>query len=520
MGFELFNYIQGNRSSTGERIVATDPARNGWTYCIKVDFIAELPLEIAELILTYLDHKSLSLACRVSSTWCQRATDLDRVWKRACASVWLDVVICNTKLIEYQCTWKSILLEACRRVHHLKSYPIKENIQFISIINDSVKPYMEYRQVYPLSGGYVLVWMKHLLKDHLHLWKLESHVSQRSHNQFSTVWVVPFSELFPVGESIMCTSQVCVNVIRENSQIIVTCKGLFGDEENLCQWNTLSLHDGKHIHQPYTGTVSDQCCFEMATCSSCGAVVYITDPPERLGGLQKVYALYQCGEGDITSISFSIVHSEDVSDITCNSNSVKRLALLPIRNCKQEVCPRHDLLVHGLTSIIIYQIYMMSVSDCTVLPKAMLNVGRNCPPFAEYDSRSVATLCSKQGTLKIHNIYNPSEASSCPLPFITSHLSASFQLQVVTPFYAIVIVSEEFCEELYIVFFPSSINGDVTVQKLLSFKGIRMNPYSNACPRNFLEDYEQIPVQGSSHQSKLLTLMYSCTNHELYLMNI
>jgi len=433
------------------------------------------------------------------------------------------MVICNAKIIKYQCTWKSILLEACRRVHHLKSYPIKENIELIPFINDDVKSCMEYRQVYPLSGGYILLWIKHLLKDHLHLWKFDSYDNQRSHKQFSTIWVVPFSELFPVGELIMCTSQVCVNVIQENSQVVVTCKGLYGEERISCQWNTLSLHNGKHVHRPYTGIISDHGCFEMATCGSCGAVVYITGPPERVTGLQKVYALYQRGEHEMTSKSFSMVRTEDVNDLTGHGNSIKRLALLPIKNGKQEGCHLHNLLVHGLTSITVYQIDITFVSDFEyiVLPKAVLNVGSFCSPFVEYNTGSVATLCYQQGALRIHNIHDSSETSSFSLPFITADQNAiaRYQLQVVTPFYAIVMVYGEFSEELYVAFFPSSNNGKVVVQKLHSFKGILLYPYSIACPQNFLEDFEQIPGQSNS-KSRLLTLMYACAKNVLYSMNI
>ena len=397
---------------------------------------------------------------------------------------------------------------------------MKENMKLIPFIDDSLKSYMEYRQVYPLPRGYILVWIKHLLKDHLHLWKVSSDDNQRNHKQFSTIWIVPFSELFPVGELIMCTSQVCVNVIRESSEVVVTCKGLYGDENISCQWNTLSLHNGKHVHQPYTGTIPDQCCFEMATCSSCGAVVYITGPPERVTGLQKVYALYRCGEHDITSTTFSMVRSEDMNDFTGHSNSVKRLALLSIGNGKQ-VCHQHNLLVQGQTSVTVYQVDLMFVSnfEYIVLPKAVLNVGSYCSPLAEYNTGSVVTLCHQQGILRIHNIYNPSEISSFSLPFITSDQNARYQLHAVTPFYAIVTANEEFCEELYIVFFPSN-KGKVTVQKLLSFKGIQLRPYSIVCPQNFLEDFEQIPVQySSSHQSKL-TIMYACAKNELYSMSI
>jgi len=127
----------------------------------------------------------------------------------------------------------------------------------------------------------------------------------------------------------------------------VTCKELFGDDENSCQWNTLSLLNGTHVHRPYSCTITNQC-FEMATCSSCGAIVYINDPPERISSLQKVYALYRCDGRDITRISFSIVHP-------------------------------------GLTG----------------------------------NNRCVATVRSKLGALRIHNICNPSKAILFTLPFVT-----------------------------------------------------------------------------------------------------
>jgi len=218
-----------------------------------------------------------------------------------------------------------------------------------------------------------------------------------------------------------------------------------------------------------------------------------------------------------------MVRSEDMNDFTGHSNSVKRLALLSIRNGKQEVCHQHNLLVQGQTSVTVYQVDLTFVSnfEYTVLPKAVLNVGSYCSPLTEYNTGSVVTLCHQQGVLRIHNIYNSSETSSFSLPFITSDHNARYQLHAVTPFYAIVAANEEFCEELYIVFFPSSNKGKVTVQKLLSFKGIQLRPYSIVCPQNFLEDFEQIPVQcNSGHQSRLLTLMYACAKNELYSMSI
>ncbi|OLY80037.1 F-box/WD repeat-containing protein pof1 [Smittium mucronatum] len=82
--------------------------------CLRIDFISSSPPEIAFKILSYLDAKTLCIACKVSKTWAKYAND-NLLWHRMCVQH-IDK-ICN------KCGWGLPLLHSNTR----RLYPSTES---------------------------------------------------------------------------------------------------------------------------------------------------------------------------------------------------------------------------------------------------------------------------------------------------------------------------------------------------------------------------------------------------------
>ena len=96
---------------------------------LKRDFICMLPIEIVEVILSYLDWKSLLNCCQVNSKWNRIISgDFNRLWFELCVKV---LAVNEFKCEPFQCredvNYKSIFIEILRDSKSLQSGKLFRN---------------------------------------------------------------------------------------------------------------------------------------------------------------------------------------------------------------------------------------------------------------------------------------------------------------------------------------------------------------------------------------------------------
>ncbi|XP_063240195.1 F-box/WD repeat-containing protein 2-like [Bacillus rossius redtenbacheri] len=120
---------------------------------LRVDMLSRLPTEVAEIICSYVDGRSLLRACSVSRNWNRIISSLQEVWRAKCTlNGFKEIVADNWKVkyVEGQRILENLKADGCLTLSTLPVNPKKNKVINCMIISSGY--------LYACVGEYLFVW--------------------------------------------------------------------------------------------------------------------------------------------------------------------------------------------------------------------------------------------------------------------------------------------------------------------------------------------------------------------------